>query len=432
VTLGAELKAAADRREWAPAQEFRERRSWKTSHLPRLNAEDLQAVMDVMPAWLHRRAWAPPHAAGRTLLWEFIDRQGLGGALGSLAAAGLVDDEELARPALDRYLSNALHFESAKRTCAQIFNAAGRIGQPVLTLKGPALVSQVYEDTGIRAFSDIDLWTGSRQGLLRLLQALPARIVEDADRKGPIRRMRAPGSIMAAVNQWEIEARYPAARPTDPMLQLLAELGPGHWRAQGDWITVPSPSVHLLILLFHMSWYHYFSRFIWFLDVATLAARLRNEIDLDWVAAKAAQMEAGNALAMVAQFCKSRIDARFPQFPLDRKAWNVRFLSQTLTGSAIASGRFSLHQDRLIGRVWILWLRSNRHFLLSDPSPGHLLHSRALGYLAATIARGLGGLGENLYHALRLLVWLTLYPAARFTGWIEAKSSERKNRDGLQ
>jgi hypothetical protein len=385
-----------------------------------------------MPAWLHRRKWIPPDGCDKDLLWNFIDSQGLGGALGGLASAGLVADEEISPRALNRYLSNSLHFESARRTCGRIARTANELSVPVLNLKGPALAAQAYGDTGIRAFGDIDLWTNSRSGLLRLLRALDSQIVQDNDLLGPIRRSRSPGAILATVDRWEIEARYPTARPTDPMLELLFELGPEHWREEEGWpLAVPDPSMHLLILVYHMAWYHYFSRFIWFLDVATLVSRRRDEIDLDWVQFQARRLNTVNVLGMVALFCRQHIDEEFPRFPIDTTAWNFRFLNLTVDTSVIASERFSSNPRRLYSLVRVLWYRLNRLFLLSDPHKGRLRDSRPLYWLTSALFWGLHGTGRTMFAVLRLPAWLLFYPAARLTGWITQKPFDREALNGL-
>jgi hypothetical protein len=407
------------------------RPSRDTSQLRRLSALELSALVGVMPAWLHRRKWIPPEGGDKNLLWKYIDSHGLGGAMGGLATAGLVADEEITPRALDRYLSNSLHYESARRTCGRIARTANELGVPVLNLKGPALAAQAYGDTGIRAFSDIDLWTNSRSGLLRLLHALDSRIVQDNDLLGAVRRTRSPGNIQATVDRWEIEARYPTARPSDPMLELLYKLGPEHWREEEGWLTAPDPSMHLLILVYHMAWYHYFSRFIWFLDVATLVSRRRDEIDLDWVQFQARQLNTVNVLGIVSLFCRQHIDEEFPRFPLDTTAWNFPFLYLTVDTSVIAAERFSLNQRHLYYLVRTLWYRINRLFLLSDPPKGRLLDSRPLYWLTSSIVWGLRGPGRIMFAFFRVLALLLLYPAARLTGWITQKPFDREALHGL-
>jgi len=394
--------------------------SWETSHLRQLTRAELDAVVGVMPAWLHHRNWYPPEGADAGLLWEYIERHGLGGALGSLVADGLVPPGELADLAIDRYLSNSVHCERARHTCRRILAAAKEVGLPVLNIKGPVLADQAYGDAGIRAFSDIDLWTVSRTGIFKLVDVLNARLIEDSDLAGPIRRIRAPGAILATLDGWEIEVRYPTPEPTDPMLELLAEFDSSSWRLDDGWLAAPDPSRHLLVLLLHMSWYHYYSRFVWFLDLAALVSRRWAEIELDWLLHEARRLNAANLLGIAARFCRQHIDPAFPEFPLDRAAWNYGFLSLTADAPTIASGRLSLHQRNTVSLSRILWFRVLRHFLLSDPSARYLADSAPRRWIVATIAWSLRLTGRRLKTATGWLASLPLYFAARLTAWISS------------
>jgi hypothetical protein len=376
-----------------------------------------------MPAWLHHRNWSPPEGADAGLLWEFIERHGLGGALGALVADGLVPPGELAELAIDRYLSNSVHCERARHTCRRILAAAKKVGLPVLNLKGPVLAGQAYGDAGIRAFSDIDLWTVSRTGIFKLLDVLDARLIEDSDLGGPIRRIRAPGAILATLDGWEIEVRYPTPEPTDPMLELLAEFASGCWPPNDGWLAAPDPSRHLLVLLLHMSWYHYYSRFVWFLDLAALVSRRRDEIDFDWLLHQTRRLNAANLLGVAARFCRQHIDPAFPEFPLERAAWNYGFLSLTADARTIASGKFSLHQRNTVSLSRILWFRVLRHFLLSDPPARYLADSAPRRWIVATIAWSFRLTGRRLKTAIGWLASLLLYPAARLTAWISSATA---------
>jgi hypothetical protein len=395
-------------------------RSWETSHLRRLCRTELDTVVGVMPAWLHHRQWLPPAGANDGLLWEFIERHGLGGALGALVADGLVPPGELADLAIDRYLSNSVHCERAQHTCRKILAAAKEVGLPVLNLKGPVLAGQAYGDTGIRAFSDIDLWTVSRTGIFKLLDALDARVTEDSDLGGPLRRIRAPGAVLATLDGWEIEIRYPTPEPTDPMLQLLAEFHSSCWPPDDGWLAAPDPSRHLLVLLLHMSWYHYYSRFVWFLDLAALVSRRRAEIDFDWILHETRRLHAANLLGVAARFCRQHIDPSFPEFPLDQAAWNYGFLSRTADADTIASGRFSLHQRNIVSLSRILWFRVLRHILLSDPPPRSLADSPPGRWIVATIAWSFRLTGHRLKTVIGRLASLVLFPAARMTALISS------------
>ena len=400
----------------APAR--RAKRSWEVSHLRQLSRAELDAVIGVMPAWMHHRSWCPPKGADTVLLWEFIERHGLGGALGALASDGLLPGGELADLALDRYRSNVLHCERARLTCRKIFGVQKEIGLPVLNLKGPVLAEQAYADGGVRAFSDLDLWTVSRAGTFELLKVLNARIIEDNDLRGVIRRVRAPGDILASLDGWELEIRYPTPEPTDPMLAFLAGLAPGAWIQDDGCLAALNPAQHLLVLLMHMSYYHYFSRFVWFLDLAALVSRRRAEIDFDWLQHQTKRLGAANLLGVAAHFCRKHIDSEFPEFPRDQAAWNYGVLRRTVDAGTIAAGRFSTNQRNRLSLARILWLRSIRHFLLSDPPPRRLADSVAMQQVVASIAWGLRFTGRPLKTFFRVLVTLLLYPAAKLTAWI--------------
>jgi len=401
------------------------RRSWETSQLRSLRRAELDAVIDVMPAWLSHREWHLPEEADSGLLWEFIERHGLGGALGSLAAEGLAPKGKLAEQAQERYFSNLLHYERAEATCQRIHDVAEKLGLPVLNLKGPALAEQAYGDGGIRSFSDIDLWTVSREGVFKLLRALDAVIVEDCDSSGVVRRVRAPGDVLARVDGWEIEIRSPTPVPTDPMLQLLAEMDSAEWLKADGGLAGPNASQHLLVLLLHMSWYHYFSRFVWFLDLAALMKRRRAEIDFEWVEHQARRLNAVNQLGVAARFCREQIDPAFPEFPIEKAAWNYRFLCSATEPRTIAEGRYSGHQRGLLGESRMFWFRAARHYLLSDPGLRAGGGGWAGRWLDATVTWGWQIYGRRLGSAIGWLTALLLYPAARVMAWISTMPQKR-------
>jgi hypothetical protein len=366
-----------------------------------------------MPAWLFKRAWTPPDGADGPRLWEYIDRHGLGGALGALATEGYVGEHNIAELARDRYLSNSLHYDRAKLLCRRVSLAANRAGARLLNFKGPVLTSQAYDDSGVRGFSDIDLWSDSRAGLLSLIAESGAQVIEDCDQAGLVRRIRGPGCIRVELGGWEIEARYPTTHATDPMLQVLSELNLSNWPAGTGSIAVPDPSRHLLILLYHTAWYHYFSRFIWFLDIAAMVVRQKDQIDLDWIGHQVRRLGTTNALGAVSAFCRTYIDPEFPSFPLHRDAWNARFVRITCDPGMIASGRFSLQQSGPIHAFRILGLRSLRHYLLADPYEGSLLKAPSFQWLRATLAWGTPNIGKRTGFVLSAIIAAFLYPFAR-------------------
>jgi hypothetical protein len=412
------LDASSPRPSFAKSAAANIRTSWETSYLRPLTRIELDSIVAIMPAWLHRREWQPPSGADVRLLWEYIDRHGLAGALGALSAADLVPPGELAERAKGRYFSNMVHCERAMKQCRKIVAAARDLGLPIVNFKGPALAEQAYGDLGVRAFSDLDLWTASRDDVFKLLAALGARITDDSDRKGPIRRMRAPDRISATLDGWELEIRYPAGESTDPMLDLLNRYPAAAPPTGDDCLGAPNPAWHLLLVILHMSWYHYSSRFVWYLDLAALAARRRREIDFEWVLQECRRLRATNLMGLASRFCRENIDPSFPEFPLDPAAWNYKFLCLVSNPRTIACGRFSLHQRTTSKMYYTLWFRTMRHYLLSDPPPRYLPNFPPESWMIATITRSFRVTGALSHYAARLIVGWVAYPLARFSAWI--------------
>jgi hypothetical protein len=385
-----------------------------------LERAELDAVVAVMPCWLHRREWRPPQGADVRLLWEYIDRQGLGGALGALAAENLAPPGEWSELAKARYFSNLVHSERARRTCRRILTAARDLALPIANLKGPVLANQAYGDPGIRAFSDLDLWARSRADALKLLGALECRVTEESDLKGPIRRLRSPGCMQAALDGWEIEIRYPSGEATDPMIDLLNRYDPALSSPDGDCLAAPHPAWHMVLLVLHMSWYHYYSRLVWFLDLAALVSRRRSQMDFDWILEESRRLHAGNLIGTASRFCRENIDPSFPAFPLDPAAWNYRFLSLASAPATIVRGKFSLHQRTPWKRARVLWFRIMRYFLLSDPPRRYLADRPPERWMVANIVRAFRLSGSSMQFAANAIVGLLIHPLARLTAWVSA------------
>jgi len=344
----------------------------KTLCLRQLSHAELDALVDIMPSWLHQRAWYLPVGSDPYLLWKYIDRQGLGGALGALAVADLMPTCEISELAKERYFSNILYCEQARKTCRKILTTARTNGIRIVNFKGPVLAQQAYVDSGIRAFGDLDLCAPSRADVFHLLEALGARIDEDSDNEGFFCRMRAPGRVLATLDGWEIEIRYPVREATDPMLDLLYRYDYSSNLPEDDCLAAPGPSWHLLLLVLHLSWYHYYSRFVWFLDLAALVSRSRDQIDFEWVLQESRRLQATNLIAIASRFCRQNIDPSFPEFPLNSTAWNYRFLCLVANPRTVSREKYSLNQSTLWGLLYILWFRAIRFYLLADPPPRYL------------------------------------------------------------
>lgn len=390
----------------------------ETLSLRPLSRIELDALVAIMPSWLHQRTWDIPEGADAYLLWEYIDRQGLGGALGALAVANLMPACELSELAKARYFSNMLYCEQARNTCRKILATARKQDIPIVNFKGPVLAQQAYADPGIRAFADLDLCARSRADVFNLLDALGAKVDEDSDHEGIVRRMRAPGSVLATFDGWEIEIRYPTREATDPMLDLLYRYDYGSNPTEDECFASPDPAWHLVLLVLHLSWYHYYSRFVWFLDLAALVSRFRNQMDFEWVLQESRRLHATNLIAFASCFCRKNIDPSFPEFPHNSAAWNYRFLCLVTDPRIISNEKFSLHQRTRRGLLYILWLRAIRFFLLADPPPRYLPDCPPERWMIATIVIGGRSTGPVMRLAVGMVVSLLFRPLARLSAQI--------------
>ena len=117
--------------------------SWKTSHLPRLESDDLQAVLDVMYCWYHQKEYQPQKNCNWPLVWEYLDRHGLSGVTGSLCLDNLCElPPEIEDQATRKFFANHLLYENARRCLNGFQKVAKELKIPVIVLKGPALIFQ--------------------------------------------------------------------------------------------------------------------------------------------------------------------------------------------------------------------------------------------------------------------------------------------------
>jgi hypothetical protein len=128
-------------------------KSWQTSHLPELQHYEQQGLLDLLSAWYHGTALSFDESCNWPVLWEYIDRNGLGGILGSMVLDDLCDIPEPFKQSVShRYFSTQMHFEQTNRCCKAVGDAAKQLDIPVIIFKGPAIVQQGYLDTGVRSF----------------------------------------------------------------------------------------------------------------------------------------------------------------------------------------------------------------------------------------------------------------------------------------
>ncbi len=344
--------------------------SWQTSHLPRLEPEDRQVLLDFMYSWFHQKEYEPPQKCNWPLLWEYLDRHGLGGVTGSLCLDDLCElPPEMEAHATRKYFTNHLFYEQAKECLKKTQKAAQNLKIPAIVLKGPALISQGYNDPGSRQFTDIDVFTDSLDSFYLLHKAVGATPLKASSTQGWFGKVEELEYASFALDGWEHEFRYPLDPPGEPMLDLL--LG-NKEKLQSIPTTIedilnPDPSVHLVFLIQHMSVNHLFSRFFWFLDLAVLMRNARDRIDLEWVEFELDRIGQTNAAAVASDFCRKYIDPEYPVFAKKMSAWNYSTMQNLAVPENIFNGRFGTHHKNRWDKFLGYFYGMVTYYLIEDP-----------------------------------------------------------------
>ncbi len=357
--------------EWKKEKDISEETSsWKTSHLPELSSDEVQVMLDVMHGWYHDVEPNLPNTCNWEVLWEYLDRHGLGGITGSLCLDGLLQlPSEIEEQATHRYLGNQLLFEQASDCLQTIQKAAFDNDIPVMVLKGPAVIHQGYEDPGTRYFSDIDMFTDSKESFFRLCEMTGASILNNTDDHNWFGRAGESDGASFGLDGFEVEFRWPQSPASDPMFDLLATHKSILQQVpqELDSLISPNPSLHLVFLIQHMAVHHLFSRFFWFLDLAVLFRKCRAEMDMDWIEDELARTGQLNAASVVSQFCRKHIDPKFPLFKAILPAWNYEKMSIIAEPSHIANGTFGIYHQHAWDKFLSYFYSMMSFYLVEDP-----------------------------------------------------------------
>ena len=345
-------------------------KNWQTSHLPALQDYEQQGLLDLMHAWYHHQGFTFSERCNWPVLWEYIDRHGLGGILGSVVLDGICHiPEEFRKISSHRYFSIQLHYENARKCCNAVGNAAQELNIPIKILKGPAIVHQGYVDTGVRSFSDIDIFTDSLENVHRLCERLQGTIHKSFAAQNFVERMGESECISFFYNNWEFEFRYPLAPPGEPMFEILS-----HHKnvllqvpVSTEDIFTPDVSLHLVFLIQHMAIHHLFSRFFWFLDLAVLV-RNTDRIDYGVVRSELNRLGLNNAALVAGQFCRKYIAPDFPVFTRQKQYWNYSMMTRLAAPKNIVDGRFGIYHQRFHWKVYAYIVGLVSFYIIADPT----------------------------------------------------------------
>jgi len=323
-----------------------------------------------MHGWYHEEQFCFSGSCNWKVLWEYIDRNGLGGVLGSVVIDELCEvPEDIVQLSTHRYFSNQMHFEQALNCCRELAQAASKLKIPVRVLKGPALALQGYVDTGTRSFSDIDVFVDSAESVQRLRVALAGSGYSSPDSQNIIEKLGESETAKFFLNNWELEFRYPLEPPGEPMFEILSHHSSVLLRVpqESDDVLRPDPSLHLVFLIQHMAVHHLFSRFFWFLDLAVLIRNCREQIDFILVEEELKRLGLINVAAVAADFCRKYIDPDFPRLGHSVLAWNNRIMVCFADPVNIARGRFGIYHKKYSHKFLGYLVGVVSFYLIADP-----------------------------------------------------------------
>jgi hypothetical protein len=345
-------------------------KSWKTSHLPSLQEHETKGVLDLMGAWYHDEQFVFSEKCNWPILWEYIDRNGLGGILGSSILDGICEiPEKFSQMASHRYFSNQMQYEQTRECCTVVGMAAQELNIPVRILKGPAIVHQGYVDTGVRSFSDIDIFTDSLESVHRLCEHLQGSVRRSFEKQNVFERLGESECFSFLLLDRELEFRYPLDPPGEPMFEMLLRHKENLLKVprHADEILLPDVGLHLVFLIQHMAIHHLFSRFFWFLDLAVLA-RNNTQIDYEMVEEELQHLGLKNAAHVASQFCRTYIDPDFPVFTHLKPSWNYAMMTQLAAPDNIASGRFGIYHQNFSQKAYAYLVGVVSFYIIADPS----------------------------------------------------------------
>lgn len=361
---------------------------WERPPLPEGGA---RALFELAGAWCQGRPWSLAGRADERLFLDYVRGHGLGGLLGELAIGGQVDESTSGEAGRAQYFSNLLNHERALGACRRVVATAADVGVGLSFLKGASLAADVYDDPGLRSYTDLDVLMTSDQEAASLVDALRGPVQGLSARPASLfRRLGHPGRRSVRVEGWEVEVAYPSTRANGPLDALQQRQGARIVRAApaGQTLPAPEPNVYLVLLVEHLI-RHVGERLIWYVDLVALARRYRGEIDWEWVRAELRALGLSALSGHIAGLCARHLDPEFPSLSSGAVGPARPFALSILSEWYVANGFLSQTRRRDPFRRLAAFLLHHllRVYLLTDAD---VARSYAASWSAAILLNATG------------------------------------------
>lgn len=386
--------------------------SWDVSQFPSLNENEIKILLSLIYSFHNNTEYNISERLNANLLWEYILRHGLGGLVGYLSMKNLIDHEYLSEKGWECYLQNIYMHKQCLDACSMINNAANKIGVPIGFMKGPAIVQQAYGDPGIRSYSDIDIFVKSRNDAILLTEALGASPMMKS--RTSIHRFSDAVKIDAIFKDWMIEFSYPLENSSDPQYDLLNK----HISkivVQSDQLADvcnPDPDIHFIFLILHMGINHFFSRFIWLLDIAQLYRSKIESLDFEYMHNELNKLNLTSLANASTAFCKKYIDNDIPLFEGQKRNSSVRFIKKLTDPHIIAGRHYSLKNRGSMVNVYPYLMIIVKFFIFTGSSGLHF-RSNASRWTTWRFLNSFGLLSKKLSVIVEPLISLIFIPLSK-------------------
>ncbi|MCP4221042.1 MAG: nucleotidyltransferase family protein [bacterium] len=298
----------------------------KNARVPRLSAREETFIYDICLWGLGKKTDLPKSEGLREdVLFNYLRLNGCGGLFHKfLEASDYEVSDEYREYYRDEFLTilmkNTLYLKVARR----VDEIAVACSIKYVMVKGTAMIESVYNENGVRPLSDIDLIVESREEALQLISQLKGEPVSEDDsfsrRYKTYDRMVCPVHDKASDRWVEVEVHFPVKDSIFAMSELFFNIvGPLFRDAERvGGISIPSPTMHFLVLFLHLVHHHIGARLIWNYDIASLVETYGENLDWDVIIRECRELDFGDALFYFLRMLKESFLADVPQAVLEK------------------------------------------------------------------------------------------------------------------
>lgn len=386
--------------------------SWKVSNHSDLNSHETEAIFKLISTWINNTNTLDLSHYNEKTLWKYIDSHGLGGIAGNLCTNNKLKSDYINKKANHRYISNIFHTNKALEVCKKIYNHANLVNASIFFMKGPALSKNVYNDAGIRSFSDIDIFAKSYNDIIAIINSLQGKITKQPSKFRVIHNLRNAIKIHTKIDGWDIEFMYLINNPSDPMYNLLLDHQNQFFNKSNDLNKALNPylEAHLIFLILHMSINHYCSRLIWFVDIVIFIKKYNNILNFDKFFSYLKNINMINITSIIFEFCNEHFNVKLPIVEPANMKWNYKFLKKIIISDMVINSKLAHQYQNKFKIFFMILFKIGTFYYFSDIHKGNYFKSLPAKWTTARFLNPLKIKNKIFTNFFEFLVSILLYP----------------------